>query len=324
MVKSKNKKKNAGKNSGRKKPDSVAVKRAVQRIQPGLDEGARRFARLLRDPCGADLTTPVYQGTDSGYIARYRYTGQVLGAANTDFAFQILPNYLTSTNGSGVLRYIDAGTAGAIGSWAPSSYFAGFNTLSARHRTVACCARVFYTGAESSRSGRIGGAVIQNPVVQSTGGSAAASSFMNNVQSVTRTDPLFHEVLFVPAADDMTWTSTDIGVNIDSTSYGGGMLLVGTGLPADNKTILEITWVVEWQPDPGTGGAVMPVQQPPSNNTYEQVLRSMGPPIEWAINVGSQMLPGAVGMAAKAMNSWGTTNRKMTGPAPYSRITYTD
>lgn len=105
-----------------------------------LDVGAQRYLKLLRDPCGADLARPLYTGTGSGYIARYRTTLSVLSGANTNFAIQVAPNALCSPNGHGVLLFQDAGVAGALGPQTAAAYFAAGASV-AKFRTVACCAR---------------------------------------------------------------------------------------------------------------------------------------------------------------------------------------
>lgn len=243
-----------------------------------------KWQELLRDPCAADLTAPIYGGTDVGYLVRTTDTyvpafSRVVaaGATTADFVLEITPwNYAPAQG----IRY---------GGCAPGLFFtvaaAGFgnnfinnNFTVKQFRPVAACMKFIPTGPITSRQGLVAlGYSVGSPLT--TGDTNVyPSSIRNSCGRIAANSSETHEVNWLPAPTDELFTSplsTAPGngsgamilslVNVDGQSSGTVTTING---------VVEVTIVWEWVPLSTIGVTLQ--ARTPSPYTLNQALAGLG------------------------------------------------
>lgn len=266
------KKKQQGKGRKQKqKQQPTRTNRVVSRLASNLDAGALAFRQLLLDPCNAKFAGPPYSGLGSGNFVRRRaiIAAEGLSVEGT-YVFQLGTGiYL---KGSHV-----AATQGTPYTLSALQIFAGANADN-EHRCIAGCVKIRYIGSEGNRAGLIStlaapAAMFQSGSQTTAVGAAAMCPFTNRVGEV------MHEVKFVPNEGDEKFAAFGSAATKDNSTIA----ITYRGVPAATL-VFEITAVYEVESVAPDGGSGMVINStlPPTGNTINQVLRSLGPVSNWA------------------------------------------
>lgn len=282
-------------------------KRPKQRtVAAGLDDAARRWLRLLADPCGAELTHPLYSGAGSAYLGRYRWVVSPVATAS-DFVFNFNP-----TQEWGVAGYSgwaeDAGNnLGTRASHGMPAFLTG--SYVDGYRCVAACVRVVYTGAVMDCKGRVGFAFsnsgnYNNFPVTGNVNPNSATKWLMMCQQTSHLSTAVSEARWLPSGD-AAWMQP--GDNSDRVLWNGSSLTVVVSNAPPGSFYLEVVMAAEWSPGTTTSNG-MPtgiVDSPAagkSSNTVNQVLNTIdrvyGGLVAFATNPG---VAGAVRAATQVL-----------------------
>lgn len=260
-------------NKKKGKTRAVTVK-AVNNAQHRLDDAATKWLRLIRDPCGADLTVPCYAGTGEGYLIRSKDIISIPATA-VDGLYEFTPSANYTTN----LRYGWSDTVGGALGTASAINVCSFlaSTVVGRFRPAAACIKVFYIGTELERKGQVGlnlsaGSTLLTGELINT----SAPGVLPSCGLVERTPAKIMEVKWAPTEQDSHWIpSTDESYPL-SPQAGNSLTVAFSGVPAGSLR-LEVTTVWEWQPaEELTAGLVTSAKGPASRNHINEILYALG------------------------------------------------
>jgi len=244
------------------------VPRPVGRRGGGLDTAGLAYARLLNDPCHAELAEPIYMATGTGYLTRV--VQDLTFSTDSGVLFLCPANWGTSGNGS--VYYATsagAGTAagGAVTRDGPGNSF--LSGVAGGVRPVAACITSYYAGTESLRAGSISQAqmdgqqaltiVTSTPIPDSIGPFFATED---------RTPGTSLETKWAPGALDGDWS---IGGNAYWSGGHGAVGVLWRSL-GGQAVKFRLTVVYEWKPTQGEGLPNEPARGSKSANTVDQVV----------------------------------------------------
>lgn len=266
-----------------KKPGGNVRKAVVPGARgAGLDAAALAYARLLEDPCRAELTHPVYMAGTSGYLTRIKQVVQLglnPNAVDGYTAFQPggLPTVTSSMTGMWHGGWANAagGTLNTIAGTTGPAFL--ISATVGQYRPVAGCLKVHYTGSELNRAGLISVGICNQ--LQLANGETGIGPVATYVPSTARTARLGtepHEVRWVPSvSQDMTFTGSSQPTSTSQVVGMGTVIYVfAQGVPA-GSCLVEVDFVYEWVPETSQG-MTQSVQAPRSANTTADVLRALG------------------------------------------------
>lgn len=237
----------------RKKPRKVAGRRsAVRSNEDALDSYAAMHARMLYDPCGADLVESVYTG-DRGYINRFKSDFTIGGSAgSTAVALFIFP-------GSGLMGNIETGNPATsqvftlTNSGVPGTGFLVGNA--SKMRAVGSCAVITPVSSPNNATG-----VINYGIVPASCITSGISYPINNLLTLCTqrvslanacTNPL--EIKWSPGGYDDKYSPL---FNSDDPTDRNGLLIIATGMQAATGLNVRRVDITEWTPLVGLGVAV--------------------------------------------------------------------
>jgi hypothetical protein len=247
-----------GKKSKKVSPSkTIAIKRPVD----ALDAYGAMHARLLNDPCGADLCETVYGG-DRGYINRF-VTNTVLGTGATDTSFVIAIKFGQSSayyaSGAG-----NFGASAVFGNGVPGAAYLAAN--SNKVRCAAGCVTIRPNSAPNTSTGSIYYGIVPCSAFPSganrTVGALAELVSGASIHAAAAIMEPF-EVKWSPGGFDTRYAP--LFSTADDDSDRNMLLVVGVGLPAGTGITLRTTAVWEWSPIPGGGVAIDATQTTPSS-----------------------------------------------------------
>lgn len=273
MVKRKN-------TTAQKRKNKGGTQRAVvTKVKPTLDKNAFAYARLLEDPCRADLTYPVYAAGTAGYLTRVKQV-VLLGnnAGTVDGYTAFVPGGAANTTTSlGMWHHGWSAGGGGLGTLtgATGPPFLRSNAVGS-YRPVAGCLKVHYTGSELNRAGMISvGIVNQLQLAAGETGVAAISSFIPSSAKTVRLGAEPHEVKWVPTTTyDQAFSAASQPESVGTYAQSTTVYVMAQGVPAGTCTV-ECDFVYEWQPET-TQGMEHSIEAPRSANTTADVLRVLG------------------------------------------------
>jgi len=258
----------APKSKSKKKQQKAAMaKTKVPRtVAGGLDEAARKMIRLLADPCGADMSPPLYAGTGTGYLVRTRQVIFPPGNA-TDYYIEFCPGYGSPAASMGNYGYSST-VGGPLGTKTAIAY-PGFITAGnvAAVRCVAACLKASYQGTVNNCAGRVG--LVSTPgssvLANASATLQSAYSYQHACQAInhfSQGEKL--EIRWVPSFSDQEFFDLENGaINTGASAIGMVVSAMTPGTAA-----FEITAVWEWTPsETFSSGA--------SSNLVPQVKTSM-------------------------------------------------
>lgn len=272
-----------------------------------LDKHALAYARLLANPCDADLVHPLYATGNAGYLIRTKQF--VLGGGNAsavDFYSAFSPSGLSSsTTSNSMWTHAYTGTTAltmgvAAGGLGPSYLGTG---LVASYRPVAGCIKVHYSGAESVRSGTISVGITTSPLLVNGEGAGAEPQYRPlAVRSVRLgTEPV--ELRWLPLDPSDQEYTTMLAPVVGGP--GTTLFVLGSNVPPGSVT-LECDFVWEWTPEL-VQGLPAAISSPKSNSTLAQVLNYLGGSVGLARFATSMLMAGPIvgGLASSAIMTGG-------------------
>lgn len=294
----------------KRKSKAPKPKTKVTVMRRSMDPLSKQYAELLMNPCGGKLVYPPSLGaSESGYLVRLyrRYVFHGTGANNSGH-FTWFPGFCgnniagfnavhfetsnpdTSPTNTTVNPFGSGGIGGTsapdpAGTWCSSS-----NVASAR--TVAACARVYYTGTLSNNSGTMAVVPTITPdqlLYGSVGNPVTPNSLITMAPVVTRIPLEAREVRWAPSTGDLTYKAIDRAgtgdINAPFKATGGavtvptpvsngtnGVAISWSGLntTGTNDFIIECIKVIEWLPD--TNSIIQPMSNPRPRSTIGEIL----------------------------------------------------
>lgn len=285
------------KQRARKNKPAKKAKNATMPLVRQLDANAAAYAELLRDPCQAPLTHPVYSGGDGGYLGRYEvdFLTNNTGVGAMLFAPGCIgisaDGTLSSAGNNSLMHLINTGdnlqptTDTAQCRWAVyggSSAQPGYSQLyniSATVRPVAACMQVFYPGSELDRKGIISMARVNaGAILGDTGNGPTVAQYRAISNLVTRTPAEMLETRWVPGDGDQLYTDPTLITGPREVERKNGILLTYSGLPpnANGSIRIRVVVVYEWMPGAISGGILSNASsRARSANSLDHVLNAL-------------------------------------------------
>lgn len=258
-----------------------------------IDQTAAKWLRLLSDPCGADLTSPCYGGSGTGYFARQVQTFAPPANA-VDYLFEFTP---TGTN-LDMFRWGYSSTAGGSLGTAQALPLFGLvsSTAVGRRRCIAACIKVQYLGTELERSGLVSSIVLPGAeIVSAETIQGVATDWSNSMNHTCRLGEPY-EYRWAPGEGDQEWIVNSYGDSkYLNLTLGNSLQILLRGIPP-GKVELHATTCWEWVPAQEGGGlpwAPGAARAPPPV-PFQTVMSAMGDLAKWtARNIataGSNMI----------------------------------
>lgn len=296
MAKSRKANNNNKSSAGKRRTGGGAARtrnRVVDSQLVRLDAAALAYRRLLLDPCNAPLVAPPYAGFGSGSYLRVKST--ILASSLTADAIYV---FQPGTNLAWAAQSNAVGASLTLGAAGPIYNITGANQL----RALAACVKVRYTAAEGSRAGTIG--LMVGTPNYAPGSVASTAGGLNVCPFVSRFGETAHEVKWMPAAADEEFHDSAAALFQPRSSC---LTVVCQGVTPGSFQI-EITTAYEVEGST-VNSTPMVATSPPSSNTTNHILRSLGDYTMWAFsNVAVPVLK-ATAHAGVAMYSRGVYAR---------------
>lgn len=238
-----------------------------------MSDYVRKYLTLIKDPCGGELVSPPYAGTDAGYLVRTTdnltitvtgaamTVGPIVGSAVVDYTPNNYGDNLTTNSAWLGAAYGPGGTDPfslsyantTATSWSSGNRLNNFLSGGAvsRFRPVAACLKWIPTGAYNSRAGLVGVSYV--PAANSNAASFSYAAAQSSCQHLSPNGSELHEVRWLPTAADETWSNPIV---VATTPGCGTLRLVlrgvdGIATTATTGTLsgyVEVTTVWEWIP----------------------------------------------------------------------------
>lgn len=264
-------------------------------VKAGLDPYATAYAKLVANPCHAQLTKGIGTGSAASVVMRFEadqlaFTG---GTVNGGTLFWV-PGSATGFS-AGATADSSALTMAVDTSFCAGRQFLDSSCSAAR--CIAACMQVYYPGSELNRSGIVALGVM--PVGSLTGalpatyggsgGLATNSQYRPMCQFSERTPETMMEITWRPGSGDEGMVDR-VGLAANLTSFpvalkgSNGILLNATGLAAGVGLRIRTVAVYELEFNAGNG-LVNTVETSRSANSVNDVLRTLDNVMpNWFIN----------------------------------------
>jgi len=240
-------------------------------IASNLDQGAMQHARMLLDPCNANMTQPVYSGMGTGQYRRCRviFSPPATAAEGT---YEFCPG----SNSKMVATHVSANIGNPYTFNESELFPGGILPAEIENRCIAACVRIRYLGSEYERGGCVGTRTSPfryfAPNQVTTNADALTSCTLIN-----RVGEVMHEVKFVPGVGDELF-SPSWGTTNNAPRQLGSFGFTWSNMLGSQFQV-EVTAIIEIEAAVGTVPAPI---APTSRNTLNQVLTALGPPAQWA------------------------------------------
>lgn len=240
----------------------------VARAAMNLDMAALKYRHMLYDPCNAPLVPSVYSGLGTGQYRRLRsLITSPTNAVEGCIVIQL------SSNSFWQASHVQANVGTNYTFNAAQTLFPSTALSGTQIRALAGCVKVRFVGAESNRSGTVGVASIPGTLRNPTQVSTALQD-LARCPVIHRLGEVLHEAKYIPGDSDEVFNE-----NLQPSTAYSTIMVVYRGVPATSIQI-ETTAIYEIE----VNDENMPVTgvPSPSSNTLNQVLKSLGPAINWA------------------------------------------
>lgn len=219
-----------------------------------LDQYARAHAKMLWDPCGAELSESVYPG-DRGYVNRFT-NNQGLGVTATDTVFALIVKPGNQVQHASAAATLGATTTIAYGTGSfPGQAFLATNA--AKARCISHCVTVRPNAAPSSGTGTIHYGIINASALPN-----GKSLSFNDIQgfcteSVSASQALMAplEIKWSPGGFDDRYNGFTAGAPAisDDDSDRNVLVVLFSGYPAGSGALCKYTTIQEWAPNVALG-----------------------------------------------------------------------
>lgn len=259
------------------------------KMRIALDDAAKKWLRILRDPCGADMCRPCYAGTGAGYLSRLR--GWLNPPADAvDFVAEVTPLAPVDATARWGYSTVAGGSLGTAGWSAPFNFL----TTVGRYRPVAGCVRVHYLGTELQRKGLLGlnisGGVTLVPAETIAG---TAMDVITSCATTGRVGEKVHEVRWLPSTEDAMFTAVTAHSDEQNWTNDGASITVAITGMEPGTVRLELVFIYEWQPKEEVSGNNFrsTMEGPPSRNHLSEILAAIGDLGSFAVGTAAKNLP---------------------------------
>lgn len=275
-------KKNGTRNSKRGGPKAP-------RISTGLDEYGTRYAKLLADPCNAELTPSVFSGANGALLARFEYD-QIFNSSATDVgsAGYFCPGALcqnTTNNAVGFGGPWSSDTIPGILVNATPAIQPGNSFLNANAsgvRAISACIQVNYMGSELNRAGVIAVGCGKLSSITGTTTTAGLRTLAQVVQRMPdepveyRLPPTDASALFRDPTSTLSPLGEPTGQDLPALFWSA------TGIPVSTGVRVRFVVVYEWIPKVNTGMTIPNMGKVShSRNSVEDVVRALEKTGDW-------------------------------------------
>jgi len=263
------------------KPRKANKPRRQRRTTDPESSRVSKLARMIRDPCNADLVQGAY-GNEAGILSRYRTTFKLQETQTNGFLLWC-PSYVGSDYGdfksmntffyaadnadtrptNTVDDPLGSGVVGKTGAFRTGASPFVYSDVCQDFRTISACLRMVYTGTTSDCKGRI--AILDNiPAGLLINQRPSVNALLSMAKETSRTSLETMEVPFRPseeseafkdetavlyqAYDDAATTMSDYAKTNQATMIG----FVWTGIPCDQFDF-DFLQNIEWRPQPYEG-----------------------------------------------------------------------
>jgi len=233
---------------------------------------------------------------------------------------------------------LGTGAAGGESFPDPANGWVAANTV-ASARTIAACITFNYVGPTTSAAGQVAynSGVQRGPVIfgGSAGSPASTAEYFVLTDKTTRTPLVQLENKFVPTdasrffrtaggslQTDVAFvlgtpgtSSTASGTSIAVDTYGGiGFSWRGLSTASNNDVIIEFIKVIEWKPDPASGGQLptAPQSESASWELFSTAVRRSFNPVRYGMSDPSTMDYLVQGVSNMALGAAGMAMRQTT------------
>lgn len=302
--------KNAKKMAKAKAPAAGIKSTAVGNVSASNQDAVAKWLKLLRDPCGADLTGPCYAGCGTGLYVRQV---QNIDFSGFNTAADGILEFTPTNRGNGVeLRFAysttTGGSLGTAGAIALNGLISNGAAV-AEKRCLAACFRIQYTDTEYNRKGLIGGII--TPTADLFTGEpvyGTAANWLSVSPHVGRVGEM-REFLWAPAEEDSTFqpgTNTDAPLQTTSGSTEGNTLrIVWTNIVPGSLTI-QLVGCWEWVPAVESHmppWAVPSARNPNTSVPFQAAIRGLGDLQKFLVSRAVAAAPMLVTAATKALTT---------------------
>lgn len=290
-------KKNLGNGSNAKgkqrapKPDisEAAFKRTLVAAPKGtpIDWPALAHARMLLDPCGADLVPTVYPG-DRGYINRFvRNAGISIGGTDTSFIYIVKPGNALGSQTGNALSSGNQTIAFGNGNFPGNNFF---STNAAKQRCAAFCTTIRPTASPNNATGTLHFGIVSAAALPNGAILTADVAATYCTESVSCSQALMAplEVRWVPGSFDDRYCPQGV---TDDDSDRNVLIVVGVGFPAGVGFQIRETAIVEWSPKTNLGVTIDATSVKPSVCDKDCVVKYLNTRNkDWWWNLGKKAL----------------------------------
>lgn len=257
------------------------------RVPNVLDQAALAHARMLCDPCGADLQPTVYPG-DRGYINRF-VRNNVLGSGATDtsFIYIIKPGNALGSRTVAASPGSNQTIAFGNGNFPGDAFF---STNAAKQRCAAFCTTIRPVAAPNTATGTIHFGIVSASSLLNSTALSAETAATYCTESVSSSQALMAplEIKWVPGSFDDRYCPQGV---TDDDSDRNVLLMVGIGFPVGSGVQIRETAIVEWSPKVGLGVAIDATAVRPSECDKECVIQMLNQrDKDWWWNLGKKAL----------------------------------
>lgn len=294
--------------------------RAVVPRGVGLSGQEAKYAKLLLDPCNAELVPPPYGGAAGSFQVRYTYSiANTL--ANGVYFWHPLWGLLVGENASSNTPIVLTAALGLP---------AGVVNIESGGRAVAGCHEVLWYGAESARAGyvacgSVSGSFVYNMLATSQGGPAtptgvSATTLTNMLQSQTRMPVDKCTLNFSPDTQDELFmgkvtfgTASQAFLANELPRYTFLAIVVSNA--AATSVLIRQVGVLDVKPEQGSGFSSGGYGQSPPPGSWAKVVRMLASvDTQWYVDTFKKLakfggsaasayatggLPGALGYLVK-------------------------
>jgi hypothetical protein len=271
-----------------------------------LDEQAKAYARLLRDPCSAALVHPTFVGGEGGMLIRAEYLITTLNTVGTTSGYFVwIPGGIGNVGGlSSAIVGTDATSSSSATT--PANYAVatqpGYSYLAAAAadvRAVAACVQVFYPGTESSRSGILAYGNVSGAAIQS-GVPCSVSAVANVLERYERVPTGSIEIMWRPSDYDQTPTAPTFPTPQTDLNKRSGLCISLQGGALATGLTLRLVCVYEYTPALGSGITTSSTSRNTSGSSLNAVLNALDTAGDWMVR-GSALASKMYGMYAAAV-----------------------
>lgn len=225
-----------------------------------LSDAGVRYARLLADPCTADLVNGPFGDGFGGMVSRFEKEYVINNSATDVGAFFAFTPGLGSCIIANAPITDETATITPVALLAASSPGYSFLQPNASHiRPLAACVQVYWPGSELNRQGIISLGRHSNEVVNDTASVSALRAQANYIQRMPADKA---EMVWRPSEFDLRgqeWGSTPA---VNTVAGMTSIVVTATGIPPSTGIRIRVVAVYEWMPDPASGFKNVVVRTP--------------------------------------------------------------